>query len=134
MRFVSGGDAKIQLFAGSSSKKAVLENRVCLCLLERSLLFLFAARSLMASMPFSSTDIEGSNASATILLKATSPSDIPVQDYTLSVEATSLVGGDITADVTLTASSKAELIPGEITVSPVSQPSIVQQDVITRKH
>lgn len=62
--------------------------------------------------------------SATILLRVTSPSDIPVQDYTIRVEATSLEDDDMTADITLTASSMAELIPGEITVSPASQEEI----------
>ncbi|MGC1121080.1 MAG: CARDB domain-containing protein, partial [Candidatus Methanofastidiosia archaeon] len=63
--------------------------------------------------------------SATILLRVTSPSDTPVQDYTIRIEATSLEDDDITADMTLTASSKAELMPEEITVSPVGQEEIV---------
>jgi hypothetical protein len=62
--------------------------------------------------------------SATILLRVTSPPDIPVQDYTIRVEATSLEDDDMTADMILTASSKAELTPGEITVSPVGQEEI----------
>jgi hypothetical protein len=62
--------------------------------------------------------------SATILLRVTSPSDIPVQDYTIRVESTSLEDDDMTADITLTASSRAELIPEEITVSPVNQEEI----------
>jgi hypothetical protein len=62
--------------------------------------------------------------SATILLRVTSPSNIPVQDYIIRVEATSLEDDDMTADITLTASSRAELIPEEITVSPVNQEEI----------
>jgi hypothetical protein len=63
--------------------------------------------------------------SATILLRVTSPLDIPVQDYTIRVEATSLGDDDMTTDMILTSSSKAELIPGEITVSPVGEDDIV---------
>jgi hypothetical protein len=62
--------------------------------------------------------------SATILLRVTSPSDIPIQDYTIRVEATSLEDDDITADMILTTSSRAELVPEEIAVSPVSQEEI----------
>ncbi|MBU7018776.1 MAG: hypothetical protein HXS44_14795 [Theionarchaea archaeon] len=62
--------------------------------------------------------------SATVLLRVTSPLDIPVQDYTVRVEATSLEDDDITANMILTASSKAELIPGEITVSPSGEDDI----------
>ncbi|MGC1120765.1 MAG: CARDB domain-containing protein, partial [Candidatus Methanofastidiosia archaeon] len=62
--------------------------------------------------------------SATILLRVTSPSDIPVQDYTIRVEATSLEDDDMTADMILTASSKAELTPWEITISPLGEDDI----------
>jgi hypothetical protein len=62
--------------------------------------------------------------SATILLRVTSPLNIPVQDYTIRVEATSLQDDDMTADITPIASSRVELIPEEIAVSPVSQEEI----------
>ncbi|MBU7025265.1 MAG: hypothetical protein HXS40_13975 [Theionarchaea archaeon] len=62
--------------------------------------------------------------SATILLRVTSPLDIPVQDYHIRVEATSLEADDMTADMILTASSKAELILGEITISPLGEDGI----------
>jgi hypothetical protein len=54
--------------------------------------------------------------SATLLLTVTSPSDIPVQDYTIRVEATSLDNG-ISASLTLIASSKAELVLQDLEVT-----------------
>jgi hypothetical protein len=63
--------------------------------------------------------------SATILLGVTSPLDMPIRDHTIRVEAISLEDGDITTDMTLTASSKAELTPGEITVSLSGEDDIV---------
>ncbi|MBU7014392.1 MAG: hypothetical protein HXS52_13760 [Theionarchaea archaeon] len=74
-----------------------------------------------------------SGESATILLRVTSPSNIPVQDYTVRVEATSFEDDDMTADISLTASSRAELTPEEITVSPVRQEEIAVTASVSNK-
>jgi hypothetical protein len=54
--------------------------------------------------------------SATILVTVTSPADIPVQDYTIHLEATSLDVSQLAAGLDLIASSKVELIAEDLTL------------------
>jgi hypothetical protein len=53
--------------------------------------------------------------SATILLIVTSPEDIPLKDYTIRFEATSLEDSQMTASLDLIASSKPELVAEDMT-------------------
>jgi hypothetical protein len=55
--------------------------------------------------------------SATVLLTVTSPADIPVEDYIIHVEAISLEDSQMTAGLDLVASSKAELVAGDVSVT-----------------
>ncbi|MGD2247182.1 MAG: CARDB domain-containing protein [Candidatus Methanofastidiosia archaeon] len=54
--------------------------------------------------------------SKSILVRVTSPDNIPVKDYTIRVEATSSKDNEITGDVTLVALSKAELVVKDIEI------------------
>jgi hypothetical protein len=54
--------------------------------------------------------------SATIRVTVTSPVNVPVQDYTIRLEATSLDDSQLTAGLDLVASSKAELVAENLTV------------------
>jgi hypothetical protein len=55
--------------------------------------------------------------STTFLLTVTSSEEIPVQDYTIRVEATSLENSCMTATLELIASSKSELVAEDISVN-----------------
>jgi hypothetical protein len=55
--------------------------------------------------------------SATILLFVTSPQEIPLEDYTIRFEATSLKDSQMTANLELIASSKSELVAEDMTAN-----------------
>jgi hypothetical protein len=55
--------------------------------------------------------------SASMLVTVTSPADIPVQDYTIRMEATSLDDSQLTAGIDLIASSTAELVIESVTAN-----------------